>query len=511
MALFKNVYFYGTIIILLSFKKLSAATISDEQLHLLLNEIADLKKEVHQLKKELHHHTKASSIPTNRHSQKKSPLPAARSTKSKKTPSSKPQVKKSPPASKQEQFLLINPDLGTSPAYDGSDLLSNLAQQNADLLLLQYRQELDKKRPNNVYTVLSGSLGNQVYSSQTYTNATVSDIDLVTANLSLLAGIGPWVTGFLSLDYDNFAPNELSPPQFGPRYLNSRVYVDQGFITIGNLDHSAWYASLGQMYIPFGAFNGFMINSPLTSSLFTTLERPLLLGFSHSTDVTELDLTAYAYKGETFTSLTNSVINQWGTSLDYSISKSQWNGSAGVAYISNIADAEGIQLNGQNQTGCFLFNGLAFPCRQGELLQHSVPGFDIHAYLTRGPYSLTTEWITAVKPFAVEDVSFNYHGARPQAFDIEGAYAFNAFNKPVSFALGYSFTKESLAFLLPAKEYSVALTTSLWRSTTESIGFQHDINYSKRDEGGGQYLPVGGRINLGRTSNTVIFAFNASF
>jgi len=412
--------------------------------------------------------------------------------------------------------ILIDPDLGIPGAYNGSALLTNLAQANGDLLALQYRQTIENvlSKTQQYYLVLSGSVGGQAYVIKPYVDSRISDIDLTIANITAMAGIGRWVTGFLSIDYDNLSPGSLNPPQIGPRYANSRIYLDQGYVTIGNLNQAPLYGSIGQMYLPFGQYNGFMINSPLTASLFTTVERPVLLGYSHSTDITELDIEVYGYQGETASPFASSNVNEWGASADYFINKSNWNSNIGIGYISNIADAEGIQLNGQFTRACSLFGGFAYPCNAAETLVHKVPGFDIHGNLTVGPFSFITEYITGVRAFSPIDLSFNRKGAKPRAFDIEGGYEFRFLRKPSNIAFGYGFTQQALGLLLPAKSYSITLTTSLWRNTTQSLGYQHDINYGFYTEAGGQQLPVYRTIdrdNLGRSSDSIIFALTASF
>lgn len=516
-----------------SVKDAFAETFDPEQIKALIEETRALRAEVSELKKQLASHTgKHKNQPV----QKPKPL-----SLKKPMPSKAKQVaaKKSKPAkqasaaqvstdgktqqSKNRNTLggylpIIAPYLNQTPAYDGSDLLTNLSEQNADLLALQFRQEIEnafsQQKFSQYYLILSGTLSAQLFNINTYTRESNSDVDLTVANITALTGIGKWVTGLFSFDYDNTSLNGLNPPQYGPRNGNSRIFLDEGFLTLGNLHSSDWYASAGQMYLPFGQYNSYMINSPVTASLFTISERPVLLGYSHSTATTEIDASIYAYQGETLIRSNSSVINEWGASLDYIINQANWNGQIGISYVSNIADAEGIQLNSQYPQICQIFGGFAFPCGRGSNLAHRVPGFDVYGLWTYGRYSLLSEYITAVRAFAPGDMTFNRQGAKPQAFDLEGAYAFSFFDKPSSISLGYSFTKEALALLLPAQQYSLTVTTSFWRKTTQSLGFQHSINYSSRSTATGQGLPIylpEDRINLGKTSNTVILALSAYF
>ncbi|CDZ76541.1 hypothetical protein BN59_00815 [Legionella massiliensis] len=519
------------LILLLVMKNGLAESLDPEQIKALIAETRALRDEVAQLKKELAEHRnehKPEAIKKQPSSKKISPRVK---------PAKKPKAKATQVTTKQTQATLIKaekpqdrvrtlggynpiiaPYLGQEPAYDGSDLLTNLSQQNADLLALQFREEIEnafsKQKTSPFYLVLSGTLGAQLGLVSPYVGRGDSDIDLTVANITGLAGIGKWMTGFFSFDYDNLSPSSLTPPQIGPRVANSRVYLDQGFMTIGNLKTSDWYASVGQMYLPFGEFNSYTINSPLTAALFTTSERPLLLGYSHSSGVTEFDASVYFYHGETVNSVNSSAVNEWGINADYLISKTNWSAELGFGYISNIADAEGIQRNGQISDLCTVFGGFAFPCQRGSVLRHRVPGFDLYGSLTVGPYSLISEYMTATRAFAPIDMTFNHKGARPQAFDLEAAYAFSFFNKPSSFALGYGYTKQALALLLPATEYTMTFTTSLWRNTTQSLGYEHDINYGRHSLATGQQLPVylpRDRVNLGRRSDTIILAVNAYF
>lgn len=503
--------------------QLFAIQLSDEQIMNLLAETKALRREVNDLKKELVS-LKGKKEPKVK---PKTKMPLKKKIKlvsnSKKVTPTNKVFKEKPKSIKNKPLLggyapVISPNLGATPSYNGSDLITNFSEQNTDLLALQYRQVLKNVSADSsdYFLVLSGAIGAQLSVFKPYIGSSLSDLDLTIANITTLFGVGPWITGFLSLDYDNFAPYNFNPPQYAPRAGNSRLFLDEGFLTLGNLDKKDWYLSVGQMYIPFGQYNSFGVNSPLTSSLFTTLERPVVLGFSHSNaaNTWEFDARGYIYHGETATNSNSPVINEWGIGADYFINQPNWNTSIGLGYVSNIADSEGFQLNGQNSLACQIFGGFAFPCGSGSTLKHRVSGFDINGSVTINSYTLLAEYITALDSFALSDLSFDRRGARPQAFDLEGSYGFLFWNKPSSLSLGYAYTRQALALLLPAKQYSITFTTSLWQKTTESLAFQRDYNYGHHSGARGQELPVylpADRANLGRISNTVILAMSAYF
>lgn len=534
---FFQLFFLG-LMLSTSCKIAFADTYDPEQIKALIEETRALRLEVNQLKRQLVTQTnqhskgivnkersKAFDQQQAKNTYKKNST-ATRNKKNQITTSKKRKKEKTKsliPAKQKVQTLggfipIIAPYLGQPSAYDGSDLLTNLSQQNASLLVLQYREQLKNafsaENIANVYLLLSGSLDAQINLTSPYIGPKTNDIDLTVANITALAGIGKWVTGFFSFDYDSLPLSGLNPPQYGPRVGNSRIYLDQGFITIGNLKEFHFYGSIGQMYLPFGQYNSFMVNSPLTASLFTTSQRPALLGYNHTFNDMELNASIYTFQGDTQTTKRTTVINAWGANIDYLIKKTNWNSEFSLAYISNIANSEGILLNGQTSQLCTLFAGFAFPCNNGNILIHSVPGFNAYGSVTVNSLTILGEYLTATRAFSPFNMTYNHRGAKPQAYDLEAAYAFNLFSKPSTLAIGLAATKDALALLLPAKEYSITFTTSLWRHTTESLGFQHDINYGAFSTGSGQGLPIylpANRSNLGKTSNTLVLAVNAFF
>ena len=70
-------------------------------------------------------------------------------------------------------------------------------------------------------------------------------------------------------------------PGTSPRRIsNSRVFLDRGFIIIGNFNRSPIYGSLGQMYVPFGRYGSNMISLPLTYFIGKTKARAISVGLA---------------------------------------------------------------------------------------------------------------------------------------------------------------------------------------------------------------------------------------
>lgn len=427
--------------------------------------------------------------------------------------------------------VIISPFLGAPPAYDASDLIINFPNVNTDLLVLEERQTLGNvytqnnlPPPTNTFLALSGSIVGQVSATSPYVGRFNTTTDVPASNVSFIAGINKWFTGFVSLQYDNTGPTAEIPPRSGPIASNSRVFIDQSFITIGSLADAGWYGTIGQIYVPFGAYNSFLTTGTLTSDLFQTKARAVLLGYTHGfANNNTVYLQMYGFSGDSRV-FVDTTINTFGANLSLLINRDKWSLNVGAGGITNVANALGMQLTGgiPDIGNSQFFAGFA-QVNANEVLRHFVPGADVNGTLTIGSFSLVAEDMMAVIPFSLINAGFIHdpnfidglsrgHGAKPQAGDFEANYKFNIGDKPSSIAVGIGETKQALAFILPAESFGVSFTTSLLRNTVESIGIAHDIQYTTSDHASGQRLSIAiGQGVLGRSSNIALLQVSIYF
>jgi hypothetical protein len=426
----------------------------------------------------------------------------------------------------QDWPIFVNPDLGFAPLYNGSSLLTNYNQQMMDFTLLDFRQEFEDTRlgyhkiiPHS-YAILSGSFGLDYLHQRPYTDFLVDAIELYVAEISMLTTLGPLLTGLLTLDYDNSVPNTNSYPAIGIPIGGNNFYFDQAFFTIGNNNLGPWHATLGQVYVPYGEYNSFMVNSPLSSTLFINQAPSAMLGYSD--DLTNRDiLNAQIFLYHDFATVKPNNYGSLQNGLLLNLEHQFEHGYLllGASYISDLTNSNSIQYNSQsaknpNANYCELFAGFAVDCGNGELLEHYVPGVDFFADLSLWDFTFYVEYLTATKQYAESNLTFNGHGARPSGFDIEGSYAFTFLGKPASLSAGYSFTKQSVAMLLPTYEFAAAGTISFFRDTFTKLGFQYDVDYPVGTTGTGQGLPIYNQsdvIDLGKYSYSVILMTTVSF
>ena len=390
--------------------------------------------------------------------------------------------------------VVTSPYLGQRPAFDGSDLIVNISKINQDIRLMNQRNQIEQQFIDEGYPVpdtpilmLSGTIQPLFTYQKPYEGSAAGNFTLDTAKIDTTAIINPWVEGLMT-----FAYSSSPPAQGGDVTSNSSVYVDKAFVNIGNLDKTPFYMTAGQVYVPFGQYSSNMVSGPLTSTLGQTQVRSAMFGFAPEEDNSFFG-TVYAYNSDTV--LNNS--GAGGANLVYQFGNDHINGNLGGSVTSNIADSNGMQDTG---AGGGEFAGFGFNTNTEMVSQ--VPAYDIHGLFNIGAYSFLGEYVSAMEAFDSEALSFNGEGAQPMALNAEAARTFKLFHKPASLALGYGWTDQSLALLVPKQRISATLNVSWWRDTVESLEFRHDIDYSSSDYASG-IGATENTVGTGSSSNTV--------
>ncbi|MCL5260493.1 MAG: LbtU family siderophore porin, partial [Gammaproteobacteria bacterium] len=269
-----------------------------------------------------------------------------------------------------------------------------------------------------------------------------------------------WATAVMIFTYDNNRVANL------PLVTNSRVQISRGFVTLGDLNKFPMYLTVGQMYVPFGNYGSYMVNNPPTYYLAKTKERAALLGFAKY----GIYASVYGYKGEVTTFKTQDASRYLGVNVGYKFSKDKFSADVAFGYIGDIAESAGMQS---------VFTNAAYGVN--DALQHTVGGASARVKLGLDRFTLIGEYESAVRSFAAQDMTFNHKGAVPKALETELVYSFPILGKPNNIGIGYGRSWESLALSIPEQDYFAVFSTSIFRSTIESIEFRHDINYKSTD------------------------------
>jgi hypothetical protein len=430
-----------------------------------------------------------------------------------------------------QSFVSSGPYIGIPLEYSGSNLIINSPSVNEDIALLNIRKNIAQRLSalgrtgdsSGSHILLSGILEGQAL-DKNGGGTNTSDIDLTTANLdAYILGPTSWTSGLLELAYDNNIGTQTGSFSSNDRTLDSRVYVNKAFIVLGNFSQSPFYASFGQMYVPFGVYSTTMVSSSLPKILARTQARAITVGFKQQSE-NSLNLSTYIFHGASQIGDSNS-INNGGVNAAYSFKMQQVGASVGAGVIANIADSQGMQFTGNNNNNPPQFGGFGGPVETytdttgtvvqlstgNESLVHRVPAYDLHANIGIGEnIQLLGEYIIASTSFNPNDMTFDGQGARPQALQLEGVYNLPWFVKPTSISLGYGMSKEALAIGLPAQRYSFVVNRSFWKNTLQSLELRHDINYAEFNTATGSDVPnlINGTSN---SSNMITLQFDYYF
>jgi hypothetical protein len=396
--------------------------------------------------------------------------------------------------------VIIAPFTERETFNTGNELIVNAPAINEDVKLL-YRRYLERHAmtpqdlavPMHPRLLLSGKVQAKAVYEKPYVGSRSSDIDLSWAELDAFAEISTWVNGFIAMTYDNTVgatPNRIS---------NSNIKLDRGFLLFGNFNRSHWYGSAGQVYVPFGRYGSNMISNPLTYYIGKTQARAITVGYAPGCNPHSLYGSVFIFQGASKYYNSNN-INNGGIDLGFVSGKGKLSVEGGVSCIYNIADAAGMQNNGVMAT---TGNFRGFDASMNERIRRNVPGGDVHGVVSYGPFSVIGEYVSALRNFNPANLRYNGRGAKPSAFDVQGAYVFHAFTHPSSVAIGYSASRQALVLNIPKQRYYASVGVTVLNNTKATLEFRHDKNYGVTDTATGQGMTAFVANQRGKTDNAV--------
>ncbi len=501
-----------------------AASAESKNIDQLKQQVAQLSKQVSNLETQVHHQNKKiSKIKVHKGSiastdNTLTPVPAAEETAGEDNSNEATSLTYLPldfgvPG---KSFVSSGPYIGIPISYSGGHLIINTPSVNQDVTLLKLRKNVAnhlqalgiQPSPGSTHLLLSGIVEGQGTLQKLPGSSSSSNLDITSAGIdAYVLGPGPWLSALIALNYDN-SPPASSNINFNnnSRVLNSHVFVNQAFITVGNFNRTPFYGTFGQLYVPFGTYSTSFVTASMTQSLARTKARALVLGYQPQQE--DAFYTAgYIFKGDTYTGSSSRVSNG-GLNLGYRFVQNAISADFGGGVIANLADSVGMQDVGNSTAN---FNG--FGGTNGvnsEQLVHRVPAYNARGIVSIGSHvNVLAEYITAAKQFSMADLTMNSHGARPQALHTEATYSFMSFSHPSSVAVGYGMTKDALALGLPEHRLLAVFNTSIWRDTLQSLEFRRDYFYAASSTASGSTLPAS--PSTGRAGNTVTAQFDVYF
>jgi len=279
--------------------------------------------------------------------------------------------------------------------------------------------------------------------SEDYAKVDSSDIVLATVELGLETSVNDNVDIQVSLLHE-----EDDTP----------LEVDVGIISLYD-EGSPLTVSLGQMYVPFGAFESNMVSDPLTLEIGESRESAILLNYEAS----GLSAGMFVFNGDIEEVADEDKVMRFGLSLCFE----GCNFSGWVDYLSGISDSVAIQ------------DHLGAPAA----IVNQVAGLSVHAAFSMDAFSVIFEYVGSLDDFDVSEIAFNGQGAEPSAMNIEFAKSLSVAGRDGTIAFAYQTTDEALDLGLPETRVMIAYSTEIYESTSLGIEYLRDSDYSVTDGG----------------------------
>lgn len=381
----------------------------------------------------------------------------------------------------------IGPYLSKDQLFDGSELIINTPtiREAARLLRQQYQViqdclEYGIPLPKYPRVSVSGLVEAQLSYVDPYTAGNYTRFNFDSAELDLYVQATKWLSAYGAINYD-------------PSKTTGQVFMNRGFITLGDLSVVPLYVSAGKMYVPFGRYASSMVTEPYTRDIGRTRVNAIEFGFQQPGD-NAAHAEVYLYQGvDRYLSNQQYDNLEYGTEAGYQFNIQDWSGELGTGAISNLGDSSGLYNT--------LFQG------SNNLLVHRVPAYDVYGSLSYKKLSVLGEYLTALRHFAATNFAYNDNGARPSAFNTEVAYAIKTFGKPSSVGVGFSKTYQAVELGLPKNSYRAVYNINIIRNTNLAVEYRHDTNYSLSDAGSAGI----GNTTLGKSDNAVTAQFDYFF
>ncbi|OHE77648.1 MAG: hypothetical protein A3F67_08215 [Verrucomicrobia bacterium RIFCSPHIGHO2_12_FULL_41_10] len=338
-------------------------------------------------------------------------------------------------------FTFLN--VSGSDTIDGSDLLINLPPINTDYSVLRYLMPKDIQKPQ---VDVSGAV-------EILTNTSFNNHALVNASLARTE-----LNGVFSFNnYIHFYAD------IGVKSKNQQLILNSGFMTIGDLNHSPFYSSIGNNYIPFGSYVSDVLDVilPIPVSVGAIQANTINLGY-HSQNESGISANIYSYQPKVKTK--QQTINA-GINLDYFTVIKKIKIKTGISYVNNLSNSLGASPLFENNY----------------CLQYAVPGADIRLALSYQSYALHLEYLTSLRDYAKTDMSYNRLPAKPATIHLEFSKDLESGLHPSSVAIGVSHSYQALALNIPKQRFYTSYSIYLRKHLNLAFELNLDKNYAAND------------------------------
>ncbi|MFP4476532.1 MAG: LbtU family siderophore porin [Desulfatibacillaceae bacterium] len=267
-----------------------------------------------------------------------------------------------------------------------------------------------------------------------------------------------------------------------------QVELDEGSITLGNLERFPLYLQAGKYVVPFGRYETLVISDPLTLELGETRESALGVGFeAHGAYG-----MVYGFNGDVDQIGDNDQINGYGASVGFVVERDTMALDVGAGVLSNIleSDTYGDWFLGEHE------DPAGNPAYLG--VDEFVAGYALHAVAGVGPVTLIGEYVSAAEDpeFHLFDATTDalvrvYEVDRPSAWSVEAGVTFPVMGRKATVALAWQGTDNSVMLELPETRLLGSIGVAINDYVAVAVEYSHDEDYAAGEGGTGENADAG--------------------
>lgn len=283
------------------------------------------------------------------------------------------------------------------------------------------------------------------------------------------AQVNDWTKAHITLAAVDGDEDTWGGPDLARENLQSS-YLDEAWITIGDLNKFPLFMTVGRMYVDFGNYEAFELTSKLTTNLSQMQGSVAKIGYEQDlANNGRIYAGGYILDGDPNRESNGNVhpnrLQNGGAYAGYMMTQGMFSMDAGVSYLWNMADVNLIS----NTTG--------------GSYRDNVQAGTAHAYFDYGPFSLYLNGVAALEDFHASDVAWKSGGAQPWAVGAEAGYQFPVMNHDTRVFASAQFADEALALGLPEQQYILGYSINLFKLTDLELQGVYNQDYSKGDGG----------------------------
>jgi hypothetical protein len=244
-----------------------------------------------------------------------------------------------------------------------------------------------------------------------------------------------------------------------PSPLYPRFYMDEIFLELKKTSLTKWFTVGGKQWVPFGNYKNDLIYKPLTKALGQTNEYAVLVGYD------DFYYSKLAFFRPETRIQSSSLPLYYTIAIGMHDKKQDHAYDIGASYLYSLAESSLFQYN--KGFGGYL----------NQNIQSHVPGIATYTNLRYKKFTTYLTYVSAIKTFHANELSYQGNPAMPTAFSIQSGYEVTVKNIPSKVIGFYDRTFQALALRLPEQRLGVGL--NVYPSKYLDLQFQYakDYNY----------------------------------